>query len=55
MGDKEFVALLARLYADRPNDETISIGHWSQADGDPLPRFYADIGVTVAEIKQMSK
>jgi hypothetical protein len=48
----EFLAILARHYGGRRDEETISVGHWDRTV-EP-PRFYADIRITVGEIRRMA-
>ncbi|MFH5927134.1 hypothetical protein [Roseomonas xinghualingensis] len=57
----EFCRLLARQYQDKPDDHTLSIGDWDYPEPDPakmtiytLPRFGADISITVGELRKMA-
>lgn len=57
MTAQELVDVLASHYRTRPDHETISIGRWvSPGTRHPeLPDFYADISITVGELKRMAK
>lgn len=57
MTAQEFMATLASLYRDRPDDEVVSVGHWHRPGlrHPDLPDFFADVGVSVGEIRRMAK
>jgi hypothetical protein len=55
MNAQELINLLAEIYTNRPDGDKISIGHWTTHKDEELPYFYADIGITVAELKEMAK
>lgn len=49
------------FYADKPDDYRLSLGHWHEPETDPekvtiytLPRFEADLAVTVGELRRMA-
>lgn len=49
------------FYADKPDDYRLSLGHWDTPEPDPmkmtiytLPRFEADMSVTVGELRRMA-
>lgn len=54
MTAQEFMALVASQYTDEPDDYALSLGHWEQPEGFPVPRFYADIRLTMAEVRAMA-
>ena len=56
---QELVDLLAHIYRDKPDDYTVSVGHWSEPRPHPngrggyvmLPEFCADIKLTAGELR----
>lgn len=61
MTAQELIDLLAHQYRDKPDDYTVSVGHWSEPRPMPdgrggwvsLPEFCADIKLTAGELRQM--
>lgn len=57
MTAQHFIAIVASKYSGEPDDYVVSIGHWAQigtAVSPMLPTFYADIRVTVGELRKMA-
>lgn len=60
MSARDFCRLLATQYAGKPDEQAVSIGLWEYPEPDPekmtiwtLPRFSADISITVGELRRM--
>jgi hypothetical protein len=57
----EFCRAALFFHHDKADDFVLSLGHWVTPEPDPqkmtattLPRFYADMSVTVGELRRMS-
>lgn len=55
MTGAQFLALLAVHYQARSDDDVVSIGTWHQSPGVPVKTLYADIAVTVGQIRAWAK
>ena len=55
MTGAQFLALLAVHYRARSDDVVVSIGTWHQLPGVPDKTLYADIAVTVGQIRAWAK
>lgn len=53
----DLIRILAGVYRGAADDEIVSIGHWKSPGirHPELPDFYADIGVTVGQIRRMAE
>lgn len=40
------------FYRDEPDDRILSLGHWVEHDGDPLPTFYGDVALDVGMVRR---
>ncbi len=57
----EFCRAALFFYDGKPDDYRLSLGHWDTPEPDPekmtihtLPRFMADMSVTVGELRRMA-
>jgi hypothetical protein len=58
MSPRQFIELLVKIYEpggtfEIPPGASITIGHWIQLKGDPLPHFSGDVKITLTELKGM--
>lgn len=58
----EFCQIVANVFRDEPDDYPLSLGHWAVTEPDTKNvwdytpfRFYADVAITVGELRRMSK
>jgi hypothetical protein len=57
---KQLFGLLARAYAEKPNDFKLSIGHFEQPYPGKvtmfnMPEFHAKCSITMADVRQWEK